>query len=314
MTPQPSSVRPRPVLVIGARGLLGNSLVRRLRLEGHRVLTARIPWATPGQESALQAAAARLIQESAGGTWTLVWCAGSGVTGARAETLDLELAALVAMLEALAPHGSRGLILLASSAGGVYAGSANPPHTELTESAPLSAYGEAKLAAEDRLREWAELTGGRGVAVRYANLYGPGQDLRKPQGLISHLCRGFLTAQPVSIYVPADTMRDYIYADDAAALTVALTRVGLPAGSFTTKICASGQSVTITGLVGTCGAVFRRRPKVVMGSSPLASAQARDLRLRSVVLPEVTPQPATTLVAGISQTLAGTRQRLFGTR
>lgn len=302
-----------PVWVAGSRGLLGTAVVRALRQQHREPLVPRIPWGTADAPTALRDVAATLTSQAAGGPWDLIWCAGAGVTGASKGALQQEVAAFREALYGLAAVGAQGRVLLASSAGGLYAGSLGAPHTEDTQPVPLSEYGFAKLAAEAELAEWAARTGGRAVAVRYANLYGPGQDLRKPQGLISHLCRGFLTGQPVSIYVPGDTLRDYMFVDDAASVTLALTDVSLPAGELVVKVCASGESVTITGLVGVCRAVFRRRPRVVMGSSPLSAAQALDLRLRSVVLPDIWPRPHTTLVAGIGETLAGTRVRLFGT-
>ncbi len=61
---------------------------------------------------------------------------------------------------------------------------------------------------------------------RLSNLYGPGQDLAKPQGLISQLCRAQLTRRPLSIYVSLDTRRDYLFVDDAAAMVVAGARRG----------------------------------------------------------------------------------------
>ena len=55
---------------------------------------------------------------------------------------------------------------------------------------------------------------------RIANLYGPGQGLEKPQGLISQIIRSHLIRTPISIYVPLDTMRDYLFAPDCGELVV----------------------------------------------------------------------------------------------
>jgi len=45
---------------------------------------------------------------------------------------------------------------------------------------------------------------------RMSNLYGPGQNLKKVQGLISQMCLRVLTRQPLVLYVPLDTIRDYL--------------------------------------------------------------------------------------------------------
>ena len=61
------------------------------------------------------------------------------------------------------------------------------------------------------------------VIGRIANLYGPGQDPTKAQGLVSQLCRAHLERRPTSIYVSLDTARDYLFVDDAARLVLGAT-------------------------------------------------------------------------------------------
>ena len=96
-------------------------------------------------------------------------------------------------------------------------GHPEPPFTEHTEPAPISPYGRAKLRSEEIATAFAVRTSTALLVGRLANLYGPGQNLDKPQGLISQLCRAQLTRQPLSVSVPLDTMRDYLFVDDAAA-------------------------------------------------------------------------------------------------
>ena len=57
----------------------------------------------------------------------------------------------------------------------------------------------------------------RAVLGRLANVYGPGQTLGKPQGLLSQLCLADATGRPLPVFVSMDTIRDYLYAGDAAA-------------------------------------------------------------------------------------------------
>jgi UDP-glucose 4-epimerase len=108
-------------------------------------------------------------------------------------------------------------VILASSAGGIYAGAPEVPLTERSPARPLSAYGEAKLRQEQALAHWAE---GRPevstLVARIANLYGPGQRADKPQGLISQMSRCLIHRRPVHIYVPLDTVRDFVFVEDAA--------------------------------------------------------------------------------------------------
>jgi UDP-glucose 4-epimerase len=142
---------------------------------------------------------------------------------------------------------------------------------------------------------------------RVANLYGPGQNLAKPQGLISVFARAHLTGQPVSVYVSLDTLRDYIFINDAAALIAdCLDRLAKPdilSGETIIKIIATQRADTIGALIGACRTVFKRRPRIVLGASPHAKAQAHDLRLRSIVWTELDNRPFTPLSVGIDATV-----------
>ena len=304
---------PDPVWVVGAGGLLGRGVVSALKARGHEILTSSVPWKdAAAAKTALAAGAENLRVLANGRPWAIAWCAGAGVTGTSQEELDSELdvfkAALESVAAALCPPGSpHGRMFLASSAGGVYAGAPEPPYSENSVTQPLAPYGFAKLAAEGAATEFAAATGTRLVIGRVANLYGPGQNLEKPQGLISVFAKAYLTGQPVSVYVSLDTLRDYIFIDDAAALvTDCLDRLGrtdVADGQTVTKIIATQRADTIGALIGACRTVFKRRPRIVLGASPFAKAQAHDLRLRSVVWTELDCRQFTPLAVGIDATV-----------
>jgi UDP-glucose 4-epimerase len=342
-------VQSDPVWVIGAGGLLGKGLVAELGRRGNPVLTGSIPWSRPDDAvAALRAGAERLRVAANGGPWRIAWCAGAGVTGSSQDALDSELdvlrRGLAAFAEVLAPPqegspasdvvpgkdhtpsegrdpgsaGRRGHFFLASSAGGVYAGAPNPPFTEESPTAPLAPYGWAKLRAEAAVRDFAAATGVRALIGRISNLYGPGQNLDKAQGLISVFARADVTAQPVTLYVSLDTLRDYLFVGDAARLVAAgLDRLGqadVRNGETVLKILASHRADTIGSIIGVCRTVFKRRPLVVLGASPSAKAQAVDLRLRSVVWPELDRVPVTPLAAGLSATASDIQHLLAAGR
>jgi UDP-glucose 4-epimerase len=207
--------------------------------------------------------------------------------------------------------GEDGVIFLASSAGGLYAGSAPAPFDERTAPHPLVAYGRAKLAMEDVVHRLADATGLRAVLGRLANVYGPGQTLGKPQGLLSQLCLADATGRPLPVFVSMDTIRDYLYAGDAARMVVrsiALAR-DEAVGTVVTKVLASGRPVTVGYLVAEARRVFHRplRTIPVGGSS---TGQVLDLRLESRVWPEVDALAATPLAAGLARTSADVRARV----
>ncbi len=302
----------RPAWVVGATGLLGRSVSRRLRAQGREVRTTRVPWNDHAAAlEALQREAAALPE----GGWEVYWCAGAGVVGTRPEQLDDEVRLLDAFLRAWEPIGP-GAVFLASSAGGVYAGSTDAPFTELSTPVPNSPYGHAKLRAEGVAEAFADRTGVPLLVGRISNLYGPGQDVGKQQGLISLLCRAQLTRQPLSIYVSLDTMRDYLFVDDAAAMIVSGLRAVGERGGRHLKVLASERSTTIGAILGDLHRIARRRPPVVLGTSPNARFQVRDLRMRSVAWPPTAGLARTPLMVGMAATMAsvGDQRRAVPTR
>ena len=296
--------------VIGARGLLGSAVCRELRRKGRPVLTPPISWGAPAETLAgLDQGIDRL--RKSGLPWRVAWAAGAGVIGTAQAQLDAEIEVLTGFLQLLRVKGTAatgtasavGALFVASSAGGVYAGSSDPPFTEDTPPRPISPYGLAKLRSENLALAFAADSGVPTLVGRIANLYGPGQDISKPQGLISQLCRAHLTRQPLSIYVPLDTARDYLFVDDAARMVLhAVERTAASGGSHL-KILASQRPTSVGAILAEMRRVTRRRPQVILGASPNARYQVRDLRFRSSVWPDVDRQVSTTLAAGIAATL-----------
>ena len=297
--------------VVGAGGLLGSAVVRTLMKENQSVYTSRpIDWAGPHASRDLATELSGLIRAAGTGTWQIFWCAGAGVTDSDPVRLEQEILVLRTFLDLLAQlTPSRllsGSVVLASSAGAVYGGAAGAPFTETSAVRPLGHYGAAKLQAEVELERLSRQTGISILIGRISNLYGPGQSLIKRQGLISMLCFSTVTRIPISIYVPIDTLRDYIYVDDCSRILVACGQRLISRGSDRVrhmKIICSGQAVSVAAVLGQFRQVSGSRPLVIMGASPAATLQARDLRLRSEYWPDLDLATQTTFSAGIRQTI-----------
>lgn len=239
--------------------------------------------------------ARRFRSEAGADPWVVVWAAGAATTSTSAEHAARELDSLRALLDALTEHlpDGPGSFFLTSSAGGVYAGSTDPPFDARTPTAALSPYGELKLAQEalatERLAAVCPL-----VIGRLSNLYGPGQNLAKLQGLVSRLALSAVTQQPINIFVPLDTIRDYIYVDDAAGAVIAAARdaAGADPAAYR-RVVASGQPATVGQLIRTMNQVAKRRIPVGYGTHPSSASQSPDLRLvPTVPLAHITPLPA----------------------
>jgi UDP-glucose 4-epimerase len=265
---------------IGAGGLIGSAVVRSAE---HPHTGRSIPWSDhDAAHAALRESLqdfARKCQETAA-AWAIVWAAGAATVSASEVDARREADLFRAFAHELADSSlsSDGVIVLVSSAGGIHAGSATPPFDETTPPAPISPYGRARLAQEEAA---AALLGQRWpvVLARVSNVYGPGQDLSKLQGLISRLALCSLTREPLNLFVPLSTVRDYIYVDDVASLVHAWIEQesNTPAGPRV-RILASGQGTSIGQLVRAAQDVGHRKVPIAMGTHPSAASQAPDLR------------------------------------
>jgi UDP-glucose 4-epimerase len=301
--------------VVGRGGLLGSSVERAIGSDVWRP-ERPIIWDDTRQlresiADAVQGFRTRLAAESRD-DWCVYWCAGNGVVGTPADRLAAETASLRFFLDQLSTAlgdpqiALPGRVFLASSAGGVYAGSAEHPVTEATPPQPISDYGRAKLEQEQALRDWSHARPTVSTLVgRLSNLYGPGQHLDKPQGLISHMSRCLIFGVPVRIYVPLDTIRDYLFAEDAALrIAAGMARLGREApggGRHITKVYSSGNETTVGGLIGVFRQIAKRQLRVVSGLNPVRYQQPARLLFRSTIWCDEPPLPRTELLDGVNR-------------
>ncbi len=233
-----------------------------------------------------------------------------GVVGSSEEELDAEVAVLDGFL---APAGSPAAIrrqrfFLASSAGGVYAGSSGAALHRAHRAGPISPYGRAKLRSEEIATASPYAPDGAARWAGSPTSTGRARTSPSRRGSISQLCRAHLTRQPLSVYVSLDTMRDYLFVDDAAAMTVAGLGAVTDSGRRALKVLASERSTTVGAVLGDLHRITRRRPPVVLGRLASSRYQVRDLRLRSVAWPRTSAFARTPMVSGIAATLASLRR------
>jgi UDP-glucose 4-epimerase len=239
----------------------------------------------------------------------VAWSAAAGGVGTPAEALHRETDALRGLLGALgaAPSGgpgrAPGVFLFCSSAGGVYGNAIELPLTELSACEPISAYGQVKLEQEARALAWARETARVSCLVaRLSNLYGPGQSLVRSTGLIARLSQSLLHRQPLHVYVPLDTLRDYLHVADAARYLLRcldrLRRLDHPTSLV--KIFAAEQSISIAGVIGIFTRVAKRTPRIVCMPHSVSRQQPSRLRFRSLAWTDCAPR-LVDLAAGIRE-------------
>jgi UDP-glucose 4-epimerase len=301
------------IWVIGAGGLLGSylkaALSRRFpQAEFWQSAPRHFSWTDPAQlmeelSNAVASFATDAICHEDG--WALLWCAGKGTVSSPTAELQTEWFAWSRLLDLmgrtlLGPVGQLpGHVFLASSAGGVYGGNVPDLLTEQTPPRPNSDYGVHKLRMEVALRDWAHSFENVSTLIaRISTLYGPGQDLRKRQGIISHLSRCLIHRQRVSIYVPLDTRRDYLFVGDCAhEIAACFRRLAVERPRLLLKIFASERPTCLAEIISIFFRISKHHPLIAVSQGQ--STQSTSLKLRSGVWRDLNGLRRTDLAVGI---------------
>jgi dTDP-L-rhamnose 4-epimerase len=102
------------------------------------------------------------------------------------------------------------------------------PTSEDTPFAPSSFYGLTKQVQEQMVLMFAATIGLDGIALRYQNVYGPGQSLSNPYtGLLAVFCNLVRQGKPLQVFEDGLESRDFVYIDDVVDATVACLAPGI---------------------------------------------------------------------------------------
>jgi UDP-glucose 4-epimerase len=295
--------------VIGRGGLLGRSVEQRMGDLGSTwAPTAPFNWNDQTEfEVGIDQSLDEFIEQVGSEKWSIHWCAGIGVVSSSLEILNSEVKKIEFFLNRLSQSPSRflhqGVLFYASSAGGVYAGSTVPPFTEATVPSPIGNYGLQKMQCEGLFSRFTQDFGTSSVLGRIANLYGPSQNWHKGQGVVTTICRSMLLRKPIEIFVPLETIRNYIYVDDAACdiANIVSYMSNQDFGGSLIKIIAAEHNSSISELLSESSRVFGKRPQIVLTRKKNSGVQIVDLRLRSTVEISAARFRYTTLAVGIDR-------------
>jgi nucleoside-diphosphate-sugar epimerase len=243
------------VLVTGATGLVGCSLVRllsdfpcRLRLLARRAPEALQPGAADTEVVTGDVRDARVLERALDAVDIVFHLAAqtSAAVAERDPHLDWEVNVwpVLLMLERFRCDGRRPTVILAGTA--TQAGV--PTTLALDESAvdrPLTVYDTHKLMSEQYLELYARLGLVRGTSLRLPTVYGPGPPARgSGRGLVGGCIRRALAGEPLTIYGTGSYLRDFLHVSDAAgAFVAAAARVDAVSGRHFVLGTGTGRTV-----------------------------------------------------------------------
>ena len=176
----------------------------------------------------------------------------------------INVVGLVNLLEGAGEGGVK-RVIFASSGGVVYGDPEVIPTPETAPKLPVSPYGVSKLAGEYYLRALAALRGFEGVAMRYANVFGPRQDPKSEAGVVSIFVSRLLAGQALTVFGDGRQTRDYVFVKDVARANVLAASVPISSdGNFDGPAFNIATSVqrNVLEVAAAVGQVMGRKPEI----------------------------------------------------
>jgi UDP-glucose 4-epimerase len=133
-----------------------------------------------------------------------------------AEDANINVLGTVSVLTAAIRCGGR-RVVVASSGGALYGAARRLPTPEDEPSQPRSPYGTAKLCIEHYLGHFTRAGVVDALALRYGNVYGPGQDGTGEAGVVAISSHRLLTGQAPAIRGDGSQTRDFTFVRDVVA-------------------------------------------------------------------------------------------------
>ena len=229
----------RRVLVTGGAGFIGSHVADRLVADGCSVAIIdnlssgkreNLPAAATFHDIDIRSAEAATLARTGNFDAVVHLAAQMDVRRSVLDPMfdaDVNIRGSVNLFEGLRASEKPARVVFASTGGAVYGDHTRPPNRETTTKEPDSPYAISKLAVETYLAFYGRIHGLHGVALRFANVYGPRQDPHGEAGVVAIFCKRLLAGRPLTIYGDGRQTRDYIHVSDVVnavrrALTIEL--------------------------------------------------------------------------------------------
>jgi len=126
--------------------------------------------------------------------------------------------------------------------------------------APASVYGLTKYDQEMLCKFWGSQHDISTTALRFFNIYGPGQALHNPYtGVIANFANWLLNGERPIVYEDGQQTRDFVYVDDVAD---AVVKAALGSSTYDTYNISTGEPTTIEFMARTLASRLDARDHV----------------------------------------------------
>ncbi|PWU22842.1 UDP-glucose 4-epimerase GalE [Candidatus Cerribacteria bacterium 'Amazon FNV 2010 28 9'] len=204
------------ILVTGGAGFLGKPLCRALRTHGHtvKVLDKKENTEFPTViGDILDEAKVATALEGIDVVFHLASFIEAGESVQKPyEYTQNNVLGTVILLETMRKQGIKTMIFSSSAA--VYGEPLQVPIKEDDRTMPINPYGMTKLAMEALASSYSYAYGFTCVALRYFNLYGPGEDHEPETHAIPRFIQQIREGTQVTVWGNGEHQRDFVYVDD----------------------------------------------------------------------------------------------------
>ncbi|MCX2929054.1 GDP-mannose 4,6-dehydratase [Mycobacterium sp. CVI_P3] len=230
------------VLVTGAAGFIGSTLVDRLLADGHTVV---------GLDDLSRGRIENLVEASASARFEFVEAdiADADLIGLfeqhkpevvhhLAAQIDVRrsvgepefdaavnIVGTIRLAEAARRAGVR-KVVHTSSGGSIYGVPKQYPTNESTPVDPASPYAASKVAGEIYLNTFRNLYGMDCSFIAPSNVYGPRQDPHGEAGVVAIFAKAMLAGHATRVYGDGSNTRDYVFVDDVVDAFIRVSGAG----------------------------------------------------------------------------------------
>jgi UDP-glucose 4-epimerase len=218
------------VLVTGGAGFVGSNLVKRLIATGARVTV--LDDLFTGRRQNLPAEGftfvegsvcdAPLVESLVADAEVVFHCAARNIvvsTHDPRQDFETNIGGTLNVLLAARRTEARRVVYTSSTS--VYGNPRYLPINEDDHLSLLTPYAVSKLAGENYCMAFYESYGLATTAVRYSNIFGPGQDPDNPYcGVVAKFTEALFEGRPPLIHGDGNQTRDFTYIDDAVQATI----------------------------------------------------------------------------------------------
>ncbi len=166
------------------------------------------------------------------------------------------------VLEAARHNGVRRVVYASSSS--VYGHNPALPKNESMDPAPVSPYAVSKVAGEQYCRVFTHVYGLETVALRYFNVFGPGQDPDSAYAAVMPLfTTGFLNGTPITVDGDGEQSRDFTFIDNVVHANLCAANAADASGGAFNIAC--GQRTTLNQVLDHLRTMTEVNTEIVYG-------------------------------------------------